>query len=52
MRLRLAIRNQFAPRAGRARPGPQKLDNRTTYLDAGDLKYQVSRAQKGSSRGW
>ena len=24
MRLRLTIRNRFAPRAGRARPGPQK----------------------------
>ena len=48
----LTIKNQFAPRAGHAQPGPQKPDSCTTYLDAEDLEYQVSRIQEGCTRGW
>ena len=48
----LTIKNPFAPRAGRAQPGPQKPDSCTTYLDAEDLEYQVSKAQEGCSQGW
>ena len=47
MHPRLTIKNQFALRAGRTWLGPQKPDSCTTYLDAEDLKYRVSRAQKG-----
>ena len=48
----LTIKNRFAPRVGRAQPGPQKLDSCTSYLDAEDLEYRLSRAQEGCSRGW